>query len=109
MNPRSEAINILQQARDLLADRLTERVREAREEIMDDAEGLCYLSEIEQIYEQMGGRLAHINAMLANLPPVAEQATAEAAQSAPVFTDVAATAYPATAAPFPEEPLALPA
>jgi hypothetical protein len=115
MNPRSEAIHILQQARDLLADRLTDRVREAREQILDDAEGNSYLSEIEQIYEQMGGRLAHLNAMLSNLPPMDEPQTVETSThaAAPVFTDVAAANYASTidaTPPIPlEEPLALPA
>ena len=96
-----------------MADRLTERVREAREQILDDAEGHSYLSEIEQIYEQMGGRLAHLNAMLSNLPAVEEpQTTTQAAT--PVYTDVAAAAgYQSTIDAAPpealEEPLALPA
>ncbi len=115
MNPRSEAINILQQARDLLAERLTERIRDAHEQILEDAEGHSYLSEIEQIYEQMGGRLAHLNAMLSNLPPAEEPQTVETTTHAasPVFTDVAAASFPSTidaTPPFPvDEPLALPA
>jgi hypothetical protein len=116
MKPRSEAINILQQARDLLAERLTERIREAREQILEDAEGNSYLSEIEQIYEQLGGRLAHLNAMLSNLPPAEEPQAAETTTThtaSPVFTDVAAATFPSTidaTPPFPvDEPLALPA
>ncbi len=110
MNSRSDAIKILQQARDLLADRLTERVIEARDEILEDASGLTYLSEIETLYEQLGGRLAHINAMLSNLPPVEEPAPVEEPRPAPVYSDLA-TAYATSidAAPLPSEPLALPA
>ncbi len=111
MNPRSEAIQILQQARDLLTERLTQRVCDSREQILEDAEGGSYLSEIEAIYEQMGGRLAHLNAMLSNLPAAEEPASAETLQSAPVFTDVAAAGYSTTveAPPIIEETLALPA
>jgi hypothetical protein len=109
MNPRREAIQILQQARDLLVDRLTDRVRESRDQILEDASGFCYLSEIEAIYEQLGGRLAHLNAMLTNLPP-AEDLPVDEPHPAPAFTDVAA-AYASTinidALP-PVEPLALP-
>lgn len=113
MNPRSEAIQILQQARDLLSERLTQRIRESKDEIIEDADGQSYLSEIEQIYDQLGSRLAHVNAMLSNLPPVEEPPAAEPAPAAPVFTDVAAATYSATVdAPPPlppmEEPLALP-
>ena len=80
---------------------------------MDDALGHSFLSEIETLYEQMGGRLAHLNAMLSNLPPIEEPPPADAQpHPAPVFTDVAA-AYASTidALPIIEEPqpLALPA
>jgi hypothetical protein len=91
MNPRVEAISILQQARDMLAERLTERIRESRQEILDDAEGVTYLSEIETVYEQLGGRLAHINAMLSHLPPAEDVGSGEAATGEPVFTDVRTT------------------
>jgi hypothetical protein len=91
MNPRVEAISILQQARDMLAQRLTERVLEAREEILEDAEGVTYLSEIEAVYEQLGGRLAHINTMLSHLPPVDDAPSADVSHDEPVFTDVRTT------------------
>jgi hypothetical protein len=92
MNRRVDAIDVLQQARDLLADRLTDRILESREEILDDAEGTTYLSEIENVYEQLGGRLAHINTMLSHLPPIDEAGPADAsAVGDPVFTDVRTT------------------
>ena len=91
MNPRVEAISILQQARDMLAERLTERVLEARQEILDDAEGVTYLSEIETVYEQLGGRLAHINTMLSHLPPVDDASSPDTPHGEPVFTDVRTT------------------
>ncbi len=69
MNPHSLALSILQKARDALAERLTQRIIDAEHEIAEDAAGSTYLSEIESIYDQLGGRLAHVNAMLANLPP----------------------------------------
>ncbi len=89
MNPHSQAISILQKARDALAERLTLRVIESQHEIEQDAEGATYLSEIEQIYEQLGGRLAHLNAMLSNLPPAPPQPVADATASEIVYADLA--------------------
>jgi hypothetical protein len=69
MNDRSRAIDVLQRARDLLAERLTERILESRDEILADALGMSYQSEIDAVYEQIGVRLNHVSAMLGNLPP----------------------------------------
>ncbi len=91
MDDRERAISILQQARDALSQRLTERILESRQEIADDAEGSSYLSEIEAIYEQLGGRLAHLNAMLANLPPENESSSAEPTASEIVYADLASS------------------
>jgi len=93
MNDRSIAISILQKARDALSERLTQRVIDAQHEIESDADGSSYLSEIETIYEQLGGRLAHLNAMLSNLPPSTLATPAEAAASEIIYADLA-TAYP---------------
>jgi hypothetical protein len=90
MDDRERAIFILQQARDALSQRLTERILESRHEIADDADGNAYVSEIEAIYEQLGGRLAHLNAMLANLPPENETA-AEPTASEIVYADLASS------------------
>ncbi len=100
MNPRSQAISILQKARDALGERLTQRILESQHEIEADAEGGSYLSEIETIYEQIGGRLAHLNAMLSNLPPadptmaVDAPFAADATASEIIYADLA-SAYPA--------------
>jgi hypothetical protein len=72
---------------------LTQRVIESRAEIEADAEGGSYLSEIESIYDQLGARLAHLNAMLANLPPVAGAPVADAMASEIIYADLA-SAYP---------------
>ncbi len=95
MNNRSLAIHILQNARDLLSERLTQRIVEAREEIEADADGGSYLSEIEAIYDQLGSRLAHVNGMLANLPPApaGEQSAADATATEIIYADLA-SAYP---------------
>jgi hypothetical protein len=94
MNPNERALDILQKARDALCARLTERIVDSEQEIVDDAEGSSYLSEIEAIYEQIGGRLAHLNAMLANLPPAQVQtpheATTETASEV-VYADLASS------------------
>jgi hypothetical protein len=93
MNNRARAISVLQQARDVLANRLSERILEARQEIIDDAEGTSYLSEIEAIYDQLGGRLAHVTTMLSNLPPSEDAGGVEVASGEPIYSDVA-TAQP---------------
>jgi hypothetical protein len=93
MNERSLAISILQSARDRLSQRLTQRVIESRGEIEDDADGGSYLSEIETLYDQLGSRLAHVNAMLSNLPPVAAPAPADATATEIIYADLA-SAYP---------------
>ncbi len=95
MNSNERALDILQKARDALVARLTERILDAEQEIVDDAEGSSYISEIETIYEQIGGRLAHLNAMLANLPPVQTQPATESASEV-VYADLASS----TAATF---------
>ena len=53
MNHRARAIRILQQARDTLAERLTDRILAAQEEILDDAGGQRYLSDINEIYDEL--------------------------------------------------------
>lgn len=73
MTQRTEAILILRQARDLLIARLTERVLEGKDEILEDAEGGLFQGGIDEIYEQIVTRLSHVNAMLNQLPP--EEAT----------------------------------
>jgi hypothetical protein len=72
MHDRARAIALLQQARDILAERLTERLLESRDAVLEDALGLAYSSEIDAIQEQVAQRLQHVNAMLNNLPPLEE-------------------------------------
>lgn len=69
MNDRARAIALLQQARDILAERLTERLLESRDAVLEDALGLAYSSEIDAILEQVGQRLNNVNVLLNNLPP----------------------------------------
>ena len=66
---RARAIALLKEARDILAHRLTERILENGDELLEDAMGRTYSSEIDGIYEQIGLRLSHINLMLSSLPP----------------------------------------
>jgi hypothetical protein len=91
MNDQSQALSILQKARDALTARLTQRIIDAQQEIVEDAEGNSYLSEIETIYEQLGGRLAHLNAMLSNLPPAPPQHSSETAASEVIYADLASS------------------
>jgi hypothetical protein len=81
MNQREQAIRILRRTRDVLVQRLSERILDAEEEILAEAEGHSFLSEIETIYDQIGLRLVHVNQMLAHLP-AREPAPAEEAQPA---------------------------
>src|SRR5262245_57012628 len=104
MNDRSRALEILKRARDILAEQLTDRVLQASDGILEDALGMSYVGEIDALFEQLGTRLAHLNALIANLPPVQEMK----GETSP--TDEAAPA-PAAATPEPPSngPLALPA
>jgi hypothetical protein len=115
MNERSLAISILQRARDALAGRLSQRIVESQREIEEDAAGGSYLSEIEAIYDQIGARLAHLNAMLTNLPPedplpATDLPRGDATASEIVYADLAAGhALPLDLEAAPPSPLGLPA
>ena len=89
MNQRSLAISILERARDQLGQRLAQRVVEAQQEIEADAEGNSYLSEIETIYDELGARLAHVNAMLANMPTSSGPSAADITASEIIYADLA--------------------
>src|SRR5439155_10076247 len=81
MNDRTRATEVLRNARNILAERLTELVLEQREELLDDARGDSYMNEIESLYEQIGVKLSHVGQMLSNLPaeePAAQTHTAAA-------------------------------
>lgn len=73
---RNRAIQILTEAREILAERLTERVLDSAEDILADARGDSYMNEIDTVYEHVGVKLSHISQMLANLP-VEEAVAAE--------------------------------
>lgn len=68
MNDRARALTILREARDLAAQRLTERVLDAAEAILDDARGDSYMGEIDSLYEQVGMRMVHLSQMISHLP-----------------------------------------
>lgn len=68
MNDRARALAILKQAREILLTRLTERVLENEESILDDARGESYMGEIDALYEQVGTPLVHLNQILSSLP-----------------------------------------
>ena len=77
MNERQHAIDLLRRARDILAERLTEHVISNKDDILEDALGLAYSSEIDAMYETMGVRLAHLNQLLSNLPVEEEEEVVE--------------------------------
>jgi hypothetical protein len=74
MSDRGKALEILRQARDLLAERLTERILDVEEGLLDDARGDSYLGDIETVYEQFGAKLMHLNQLINNLPQDMEAA-----------------------------------
>jgi hypothetical protein len=68
MTNRTRASKILREARNILAERLTESVLDQGEDILADARGDSYMNEIESLYEQIGMKLSHVSQMLSNLP-----------------------------------------
>ena len=121
MNDRGKALDILRQARDLLAQRLAERILDAEEGLLDDARGDSYLGDIETIYDQFGMKLMHLNQLINNLPQETEAATQSTAEFAPAdysaqqavdpaAADEVITSHPAAiTGPLIIEPPALPA
>lgn len=99
MNDRARALAILREARDLVAQRLTERILESSEAILDDARGDSYMGEIDSLYEQLGMRMVHLSQLLSHLPAEAEYAvTPEPAAQEEAFT--VTTETPASAEAF---------
>jgi hypothetical protein len=83
LSEQEQALQLLTQARDILAGRLTERILELGSDLLDDARGDSYAGEIDSLYDQIGTRLNQINTMLAGLPssypaPATESFTAAA-------------------------------
>ena len=83
MNERSRAISLLNEAREILAVRLTEMVLEQAEDILADARGDSYMNEIDSLYEQLGIKLAHVSQMISNLPAASETPPAPANRHRP--------------------------
>ena len=68
MTDRERARRILSQCRDVLVQRLVERVVESDSDLVDDARGESYSAEIEAVQEQIGSRLQTVNQLLGLLP-----------------------------------------
>ncbi len=79
MNDRNRALKVLKEAKETLANRLTEMMLEQEEDILADARGDSYMNEIESLYEQVGLKLSHVNSMLSNLPVEAPPTQVESA------------------------------
>jgi len=95
MNDRARAREILQRARELLLDRLTDRVLQTRDELFEDALGMSFGGEIAAVYEQVGVRLTHVNALLATLPdPVASAVESQEPPPRRAATDEPAVSVP---------------
>ncbi|MCH7727860.1 MAG: Flp pilus assembly complex ATPase component TadA, partial [Planctomycetes bacterium] len=67
MDDHAIAMSILCHAREILADRMIERILDAENQILEDAQGDSYMNEIETLQESVGERLNSVNVMLANL------------------------------------------
>jgi hypothetical protein len=114
MTDRTRALEVLREAREILAQRLTELVLDQGEEILADARGESYMNEIESLYEQVGMKLAHLGQMLSHLPaelvePAATTASAQhgseqtftmATEAAPSADAVSEDTLPALAGPL---------
>lgn len=72
MSDRNHAISILTQARDALLRRMTEQIVENSDQLLADAAGESFLSEIEELYDRMGTKLSHLNQMISSIPPEME-------------------------------------
>jgi hypothetical protein len=85
MTDRTRALDVLRQAREILAQRLTELVVDQSEEILADARGESYMNEIDTLYEQVGMRLAHLGQMISHMPaePIEPVAATAASGHAP--------------------------
>jgi len=68
MTQRKQAIETLCRARDMLADRLTERIVELQDELLEEAVGLAPHGRISALHEELGMPLAHVTNMISNLP-----------------------------------------
>lgn len=68
MSDRDRALQILHQVRDILAERMTERILEHADDLLDDARGDSFAGEIEALHDQIALRLIQVNQMLGNLP-----------------------------------------
>lgn len=77
LTDQERAAELLTQARDILAARLYERVLELGSDLLDDARGESYGSEIDSLYDQIGTRLNQVNTMLAALPASTEVPVSE--------------------------------
>ncbi|EAQ77550.1 hypothetical protein [Blastopirellula marina] len=102
MNSPRDAVTILKQAREELVARLRQRIVENEEEILADARGESFLSDIETIYDQIGARLVHVNQMISSMPAEALEFEAEETYS----TDDAMAASSETAFTFESAPQA---
>ena len=67
MDDHAIAMSILCHAREILANRMIERILDAENQILEDAQGDSYMNEIETLQEGVGERLNSVNVMLANL------------------------------------------
>ncbi len=93
MPDRQRALDVLREAREILAQRLTELVLEQSGDILGDARGESYMNEIDSLYEQVGMKLAHIGQMISHVPAdiVETTTTTAAAQYGPEQTFTVAT------------------
>lgn len=95
---RKRAMSILVRAREILAERLAERVIDDADQLVDDAHGNSYMDEIGTLYESVGGKLNNVNSMIAGLPTAGTSESTESdAALAVEFGETQQTQDPAPA------------
>src|SRR5439155_14221782 len=64
MNDRVRAMTILQEAREIVAKRLTARIIELGDDLLDDARGESFGGEIDALYDELGLKMSQLNALI---------------------------------------------
>lgn len=67
LSDQDQAVLLLTQARDLLAQRLTNAILHLGDDLLEDARGESFAGEIDTLHDQIGTRLSQVNVMLAGL------------------------------------------
>ena len=67
MNHQQQAVGVLRRVRDLLVERMTDRILQNKDELLEEAIGLSDGGEIDKLHSELGQRLARVDQLLAGL------------------------------------------